>query len=275
MLAIALFAAPSMQAFEGSAEAARWARRALLDDAVRKHLQLDIGEYQPLDTALFTPCDIAGKALHAVALRHGEATVVSVQDNLQCLGRCAFRTQGTLAISTQVLAGRTWILIDETTTADNQQTTLRRILSLRGGELAVRQSWTHSYSQRIRRRFERTVASTLREDGQALLLTTITRDLLDGETLPDAMGQQVLRLTPQPDGSLRTQVELDRPVTPAVKLRQARTLEREHLEEPALLLAREAREQTDSLPANDARRLDASALVARLEARKPVQITQE
>jgi hypothetical protein len=274
LLAIAVLG-PELKAAEVTPEASRWARRALLDDAVRKHLQLDVGEVDPLGTVLFTPCDFEGQSLHAVALRHGETTVVSIQRNLECLGRCAFRTTGALSLTTQVLAGQTWVFVDETEQGTNKTTTLRRLLNLRGGELAVRQSWTQSLSQKIGKRFERVVQSTLRADVNALVLTTTTADRLDEKTLQDAEAEQVLRLTPQPDGSLRTEVERDRPVTAAVKLRHARTLEREHLEEPALMLAKEARDQTDKLPAGDARRTDASALVARLEARNPVQVTQK
>jgi hypothetical protein len=273
LLAIAVLG-PELKAFEGTPEASRWARRVLLDDAVRKHLLLDVGEVDPLETVLFTPCDFEGQSLHAVALRHGETTVVSIQRNLECLGRCAFRTKGTLALTTQVLAGQTWVFVDETDQGTNKTTTLRRLLNLRGGELAVRQSWTQALSHKIGKRFERVVQSTLRADGNALVLTTTTADRLDEKTLQDAEAEQVLRLTPQPDGSLRTEVERDRPVTAAVKLRHARTLEREHMEEPALMLAKEAREQTEKLPAADARRTDASALVARLEARNPVQVTE-
>ncbi len=273
LLAIAVLG-QELKAGEITPEASRWARRALLDDAVRKHLQLDVGEVGPLETVLFTPCDFEGQSLHAVALRHGDTTVVSIQRNLECLGRCAFVTKGTLALSTQVLLGQTWVLVDETTQPTGKSTTLRRVLNLRGGELAVRQSWTHALSHKIGKRFERVVQSTLRADGNALVLTTTTTDRLDEKTLQDAEAEQVLRLTPQPDGSLRTEVERDRPVTAAVKLRHARTLEREHLEEPALMLAKEARDQTEKLPTNDARRLDASALVARLEARTPVEIAE-
>jgi hypothetical protein len=262
-----LLLVPPLAALDATPEATRWARRALLDETVRKHLELRVGETDLLNTVLFAPCDIDGAPAHAVVLRRNETSVVTIQRNLQCLGRCVFKSSGGLQLSSRVLVAQTWIFVDETAVSEGQSVTHRRILNLRGSELAVRQSWVRSISLTMDKRFRRELAAELRADNGALVLTTRVTDQLDGEAMQDGESEQVLRLTPQPDGSLRTQVELDKPVAVSVRLRHARTLEREHLHRAALMLAREARDAAAKLPADDARRLDADGLVSRFEAR--------
>lgn len=277
MAALIFALAAPLYAFELPSESNRWARRALLNEHVRAHLQLEIGETAPLNTMLFTPGDFSGPG-HVVLLRRDETTVVTVQRGLECVAHCRFKADGELEISTRILAGQPWIFVDETTSGKGETTTLRRLIGLRGKELVVRQSWLKSASRIADERFERRTETELRADGDALMLTTRVMDQLDGEIMADAESEQVLRLVPQPDGSLRTEVIRDKPVTLAVKLRHVRTLERERLGAAALMLAREAAGQAERLPSQDARRLDATALVARLESRNaepPTQISPD
>lgn len=280
VFSIALICAvlPALHANDLPGEDNRWARRALLNKEVRAHLQLEIGQADPLNTILFTPGDFDGPG-HAVLLRRDETTVVTVQRGLECLAHCRFKATGELALSTRILAGQPWIFVDETCVEDGATSTLRRLIGLRGNELVVRQSWLKSASRIADDRFERRTESELRAEDDAMLLTTRVTDCLDDKAMDDAQSEQVLRLSPQPDGSLRTEVLRDKPVTLAVKLRHVRVLERERLEAAALMLAREAAEQAERLPGKDARRLDATALVARLEARAkgeaPVHISPD
>ncbi|MCC7509521.1 MAG: hypothetical protein IT464_09115 [Planctomycetes bacterium] len=267
-----------LRALDGDADAKRWARRALLDEATRKHMNLDVGEVEPLTLALSAPGDFGDADDRVVVVRRDAATAVVIMRGTTPLGRCTFSSTGTLALATRKLAGQTWVLLDETSEQAGVSSALRRLIGLRDGQLAVRQSWVHSATVKIGKRFVREQSSELREQGESLLLTTRVVDRLDGKAMADCESETILRLTPQPDGSLRAEVDRDKPVPVAVRLRHARTLEREGLEEAAMLLAREAREQSAKLPAEDARRLDAAGLVARLEARlvpadKPVQVS--
>ncbi|MBK8207472.1 MAG: hypothetical protein IPK87_11910 [Planctomycetes bacterium] len=267
-----------LRALDGDAETKRWARRALLDEATRKHMNLDVGEVEPLTLALAAPGDFGDADDQAVVVRRDAATAVVIMRGTTPLGRCTFSTTGALTIATRKLAGQTWVLLDESSELAGVSSTLRRLISLRDSQLSVRQSWVHSATVKIGKRFVREQSSDLRELGGSLLLTTLVVDRLDGKAMADCESETILKLTPQPDGSLRAEVDKDKPVPVAVRLRHARTLEREGLEEAAMLLAREAREQSTKLPAEDARRLDAAGLVARLEARllpadKPVQVS--
>jgi hypothetical protein len=266
MILIAALAALPLAA-ELSTETERWARRALLERQVREALQVDVGETEALETMQFTPLEIDGAAHHAVLLRRGTTVVLTVQRGLECLAHCRFEADGELALSARILAGQGWIFVDESASNSDGKSTLRRLFGLRGTELAVRQSWIHEATRDVGPRFRRTTRAELSADGNALRLATRVIDLLDGKPLADGDSERVLRLLPQPDGSLRPEVERDQPVALSIRLRHARMLERERLEDAALLLAREAAEQSAKLPADDARRLDAAGLLARLQAR--------
>ncbi len=275
---LCLAALAPLRALEGDADAKRWARRALLDETTRKHMNVEVGEVEPLTLALCAKGDFGAADEQAVVLRRDAATAVVIMRGTTPLGRCTFSTTGALVLATRKLAGHSWVLLDETSELAGASSTLRRLISLCDGQLSIRQSWVHAATVKIGKRFVREQTSDLREQSDSLLLTTRIVDRLDGKAMADCESETVLKLTPQPDGSLRAEVDSDKPVPVAVRLRLARHLEREGLEEAALLLAREARQQSTRLPAEDARRLDAAGLVARLEARvvpadKPVQIT--
>lgn len=268
LLLLSLAALAPLHALDADAETRRHARRALLHEAARKYLKLDVGQIEPLEVVKHTTGDFGRADDCVVAIRRGKATAIVVLRGTTPVGCCTFDSTGALSLATRRMAGCTWVLLDEST----EDATQRRLLSLRENELAVRQTWTHTATASIGKRFRREHNSELSEQPGNLLLTTTVIDYLDDKPMADSLAETLLQLSPQPDGSLHTRVLRDAPVPVAVRLRHARTLERERLEEAAVLLAREAMARSKDLPAEDARRLDAAALVARLEARAaPVQ----
>lgn len=266
-LLLLLAALAPLHALDADAETKRHARRALLHEAARKHLKLEVGQVEPLEVVLRAGGDFGKADDNVVVLRRGAATAVVVLRGTTPLGCCTFETEGTLALSTQRLAARTWVLLDEVAEHDGESSTLRRLLGLRENELAVRHSWIRNRTTRVGKRYKRELNSELTERDGKLRLHVSTVDYLDDQPMADCRGEQITEFAPQPDGSLRQALLRDEPVPVAVRLRQARILERERLEEAALQLARQARQQCADLPAEDARRLDAASLVARLEAR--------
>lgn len=256
-------------------EGVRFARRTLLHEQARKHLDCGVGDVAHLGacTVLRGDFDGDGNPDFAAVTRRDKRVVVAVfpaaQDAAGPTGIMTLIEDTAPEAATQPMPGRDCVRLETTTEKDEAATRHWRLLRWDGAK------WGHAleFTRQIARsaakgRFSRVILTTI-ETGKRLELVTLSRDTLDGTELAGSTTQSASSLTLTKEGAYEkgpTEGE-DTPVPTRVQL--ARTLEREGLVEIALEQARAAVEKAerDKLAENDARLLDARTLAQRLQAR--------
>lgn len=261
------------------ADALRYARRVLLDEAARKTLGMEVRDLGGL-----TACDtvkgdfdgdskpdvacVARKDLQCVVALFSGKAAKDAPDSTFSLQTASAPVAGVLK-----LAGRDAVRLEFSVTAATQAETVqtRTWVILRWNDTA----WVNALELEAWRkresgaRFRTEASAEITTTGSTMTWTRRTREYLDGKVLQGADTTTSGTLKIMSDGRLEVLAD-QAPATPVpTRVQLARTLEREGLPQIALEHARAAVTQAESekLPRDDARLLDARALKQRLQAR--------
>jgi hypothetical protein len=261
------------------AEALRYARRTLLDEAARKHLGIEVRDLGGLSACELARGDfdgdgkadiacIARKDLHGVVALFSGKAEKDAPDGCHCMQLVSAPQADVLN-----LAGRDGVRLEFSATA-----------ALEGGSLQTR-TWTilrwhttawvialevEGWRQRkTGTRFRSEASAEITTAGVTMKLVRRTREYLDDKLLEGADTTTSSELKLGQDGHFEIAADAA-PATPVpTRVQLARTLEREGLPQIALEHASAALTQAESekLPRDDAMLLDARALKQRLQAR--------
>ena len=256
----------------------RFVRLALLQDDVRAHFGLRIGDFESLDQALRVDVKMTdAKHLLLLCLKTKAAAVfIQTDGKMDRAGTfCFFEVEQTISASA-VLDG---LYVTVACKTNEDETPVRtRLLRCLDGKPQVCLSWLSETRLALQndRYLINTTRAITRNDG-GLLLQERTEYLLDNERVEGGLESSTTTLVDNADGFTLGHVE-ETPVAVATHCAIARRLERHGLNEAALHHARAAklRATLDKLGEADTRRLEAQTLAARLEARlRTVEITRK
>lgn len=240
----------------------RYVRLALLKDDVRKHFGLRIGDFESLDQALTVTLD--GSPLLIVRLDTKAAAITIHTDGDADVAGAHLFFEVESCIEADALFDGGFAAVRCLASENGPQKT--RLLRLKKSALQLCLSWISAEQQSLEDgRYEIKTKRVLATGPQ---LVETTEYLLDGKRVE---GGIATRMTPLKDAA--DALELGEATTSPVSVTQhcaiARYLERDALNEAALLHARAAQEQAklDNLAEDDARFLEAQTLAAKLEAR--------
>lgn len=269
---ILILFAPSLAALDMKqvdGDTLRYARLALLKDAVRKHFELKIGDFESLDQAVRVKIKM-GDAEQIVILRLKEkAAAVLICDSKEgdaAGAYCFLEVESRIDVES-VLTGE--FVVVRCSTSDQPKPVRSRLLRFKNDKLLTCLSWLSSESESWNDgRYVKNTNRRLRRPGTELQLLTSVEYLLDNKPVD---GGQCEATTPLLDkaGSLERGQSREDAISLTSHCALARKLEREGLNAAALHHATLANQRANSeqLPEDDTRRLEAMALVARLEAR--------
>jgi hypothetical protein len=240
----------------------RYVRLALLKDEVRQHFGLRIGEFESLDQALSVKLD--RKPL--LVLRLGtKAAAVQIEPDKSGdrAGTHLFFDVETRIDSEAVLDGA-YVAVRCLTHADGPQCS--RLLRLHGGKLQLCFTWTSA--EELLLEDSRYRIETIRTLATGPVLVETTECTLDGNPVEGGFARSTTIFRDTAEGLIPAQVATS-PISVTQHCAISRDLERDKLNAAALHHARAALDQADidKLAADDGRRLEAHALIARLEAR--------
>ena len=269
---------PASLAAQADGDAPLFARRALLSPDVRARLGVGVGDYARLEHASLLHADLAGSGKPGVvALMHAKGAVAAAwfadPDAAAAPDSCTgFAAAGEMTATVAPFAGAGAVWVRTTLKTSELETTHCRVLRLWRGRLVrtlgFRESALEKHpDNRTARRWQVSV-----EASSPLLALLIRRDdELDGESLAGTHAAARLQFEPDGCGGWRFAGASTDCADTAERCRAARLLERDGLNAEALRQAREALQvaKEDGLPADNPRRLEAAALVGRLEARIP------
>ena len=255
----------------------RYVRLALLKDDVRKHFGLRIGDFESLDQAVRVDVKMDG-ADHLLILRLGSkaaAVLIRTDGKADKAGEHCF-LDVEHAIEAEPIIGGAYVTV-ACRKGEEEQPVCKRLLRCHDGEPQVCLTWLSSEETALERgRYLIDTRRAVERTDDGLTLVESTEYLLDGKRVEGGLESRATTLADSQDGfTLDTVTETPIPV--ATHCAIARKLERDGLNEAAQHHARAAklRATLDKLAENDARRLEALALAARLEARlRPVEITR-
>ena len=247
----------------------RHVRLALLKDEVRKHFELRIGDFESLDQAVSADVKM-GDAKRLVVLRLGhKAAAVLVEKTKQgdaAGAYCFMEVESRVELQAR-LDGEFVELRCRVTEDPLPERT--RLLRLKDGKLQCCLTWTNAESKTWSTgRYERsTTRRFVKSDSELRIVEEVVYSL-DGKPIDGGRSSAVTPLI-DGDGGLTRGTRKDDAIPVTTHCAIARKLERDGLNDAALHHAMLASERADEekLPKDDTRRLEAMALVARLEAR--------
>lgn len=261
------------------ADTLRFTRLALLKQEIRDHLGVEVGKYIDLDHAWLGRGDFQGngKAEAMVLLQRGTKRAALLFDTAdsELLARELTKHDGFVAPDVPRHLGRAYAATIGTRTQDLGWGTRTlhelKLLGLHNGAFVEAVALTETTSVTCAaNRYRRSESAAWRDDGDALVLQVTVTETLDGTALAEpAVGAR--RFTRGENGLLRAPDRTEQPPDTTARLAIARKLDREGLTRVALAIAREAESAAAAhgIKESDARRLDARALIARLEAPRP------
>lgn len=261
------------------ADTLRFTRLALLQKDVRDHLGVEVGKYLDLDHAWLGRGDFqgGGKAEAMILLQRGtkRAALLFEIANSELLARELSTQQGFVAPAVRKHLGRAYAAATSTRTSElgwgTRTSHELTLLGLHNGAFVEAAALTETASITCADgRYRRSESAVWRDDGDALLLQVTVAETLDGTSLAEP-STITRRFTRDQAGRLRGAAGPEQPPDTTARLAIARKLEREGLAQAALAIARDAETAAAAhgIKESDARRLDARALIARLEAPRP------
>lgn len=278
-LILLLLAAPlaAVEIHGDDADTLRFARLALLQKDVREHLGLEVGKILDLDDAWLGRGDFRGTGNPEclAMLRKGErmaAALFSAKDAKPLAQRLWKRdTFGKPFVRVQLGRARVALHDTRTETLDwgKRTHTDLTLFGMHGDALIEQLVITEcSSAESTDTRYRCTESAQWRDAGQLLVCEVNLAETLDREPVGQAAQR---RDTFRLNAAGRFVREAAKPddIDAAARLATARRLERAAMPDVALAVAREAelRAANAGIKASDARRLDARALIVRLEAR--------
>lgn len=240
----------------------RYVRLALLKDEVRQHFGLRIGDFESLDQALSVQLD----GMPLLVLRSGTkgaAVRIEASKSGDSAGAHVF-----IDVETRIEAGGVlddaYVAVSCRTQAGGPQRT--RLVRRVGDKLQLCLTWTSAEELSLEN--ARYLVKTTRVLVSGPVLLETTNCTLDGKPVQGGEARNTTTLRDTAEGLEHGQVSAS-PISVAQHCAISRTLERDNLNEAALHHAKAALAQADAdkLTADDGRRLEAQALIARLEAR--------
>lgn len=268
LLLILLVFAPALFAIDMKdvdRDTLRHVRLALLNDDVRRHFGLRVGDFETLDQALGLKLDDSQRVL-LLRLRTKAAAVLIHTEKTDRAGVHLFLEVETRITAETLLDGQFVAL--RCRTAEDKLPEKTRLLRLRDDKLQLCLEWTshEEYLLEGGRYIERTTRAL--EKGDTLQLVEQREHLLDGKRLEGGLATRTTPLEDQP-GGLISGTTTETPISISTHCALARALERQRLNEAALHHARlaQARAVAEKLAGDDTRKLEALSLAARLQAR--------
>lgn len=248
----------------------RHVRLALLEDEVRRHFGLRVGDFESLDQAV----DLRladDKQLLLLRLDTKAAAVLIHTRKTDHAGVHLF-IDVEPRLGAQVLFDGKFVAL-RCRASDGKLPETTRLLRLQQGKLQLCLEWTsqEEYVLENGRYIEKTTRK-LEQDGSLQLLER-REHLLDGKLLEGGLATKTTPLQDRPEG-LVAGVASEEAISVSTHCALARALERDRLNEAALHHARlaQARALAGKLAGDDAGKLEALSLTARLEARlRPVE----
>lgn len=261
------------------ADTLRFTRLALLQQDVRDHLGVEVGKYLDLDHAWLGRGDFqgGGKAEAMLLLQRGTKRAALLFDTADSglLARELSTQDGFVAPVVRKHLGRAYAAATNTRKQElgwgTRTSHELRLLGLHNGAFIEAAALTETASVTCAdSRYRRTETAAWRDDGDALLLQVTVTETLDGTSLAEP-ATTTRRFTRDQGGKLRAAARPEQAPDTTDRLAIARKLEREGLTQVALAIARDAETAAAAhgIKESDARRLDARALIARLEAPRP------
>jgi hypothetical protein len=280
LLLILILFAPSLFALDMKdvdRDTCRYVRLALLKDDVRKHFGLRIGDFESLDQAVCVDVKMDG-ADQLLILRldtKAAGVLMLTGGKTDKAGEHCFFTVEHALVPAAIVDGKYVTLA--CSVGDETLPIRSRLLRCQDGKPQVCFTWLSSEKLSLeagRYTIETSRVIAKREGGLSLAETT--EFLLDGKRVEGGLESSTTELADHPDGLTSTTVK-ETPIAVTTHCAIARRLERDGLNDAALHHARAAklRATLDKLAEDDARRLEAQTLTAKLEARlRPVEITR-
>jgi hypothetical protein len=273
LLLILLLFAPGLFAIDMKdvdRDTLRHVRLALLEDKVRNHFGLRVGDFESLDQALDLKL-ADDKQLLVLRLKTKAAAVLIHTGKADRVGVHLFIEVETRLSAEVLLDGRFAAL--RCRTADDTLPEKTRLLRLQQDKLQLCLEWiSHEEYMLENGRYIEKTTRTL-EQAEGLQLLERREHLLDGKLLEGGMATSTTPLQDRPEG-LVAGVTSEKAISVSTHCALARALERDRLNEAALHHARlaQARALAGKLAGDDACKLEALSLTARLEARlRPVE----
>ncbi|MCB9893286.1 MAG: hypothetical protein H6839_02430 [Planctomycetes bacterium] len=281
LLLVLILFAPSLLALDlkdVDRDTCRYVRLALLKDDVRKHFGLRIGDFESLDQALRADVEM-GTAKHLLVLRLGTkaaAVLIETDGRADKAGEsCFFEVEHSLTIAEAPGGNHVSLACS---IGEEALPVRSRLLRYHEPKLQVCLTWTSREQLSLENdRYTIETTRTVENDDKGYRLRELTEYLLDGKRIEGGIESKDTALRDDDAGLSRGQVT-ETPVPVATHCAIARRLERDGLNDAALYHARAAklRATLDKLAEDDARRLEAQALAAKLEARlRPVEVTRK
>lgn len=274
LLALLVLVAPALSAMD--ADSLRFARRTLLNEQARKHLDARVGEVANINTCVVLAGDFDGdgKPDSAAVICRDRRLVLALfpawPEAEAPISILMLTTDKEPSAAVSTLPGRDCVALSEKSNTEELHLTSTELWRWQEGTWRKALSYTALECRRAAAgRFERLTTTRIAgREGVAELITE-SRDTLDGTDLEGSRTRTTIALSVDSNGLYvrgKSSGE-DTPVPTRVQL--ARTLEREGLLDLALEQAAAAvtKAERDKLASNDARLLDARALHQRLEAR--------